>query len=62
MILFGLALPIGLGSLWALIPAAVGASLMTVRTALEDRFLRRELDGYREYALQVRQRLLPGIW
>ena len=62
MILFGLALPIALGSLWALIPAAVGACLMTVRTTLEDRFLQRELDGYREYARQVRQRLLPGIW
>jgi protein-S-isoprenylcysteine O-methyltransferase Ste14 len=62
MILFGLALPLCLGSMWALIPAAAGACLMTLRTALEDRFLRRELDGYREYAQQVRQRLLPGIW
>jgi protein-S-isoprenylcysteine O-methyltransferase Ste14 len=62
MILFGLALPFCLGSLWALIPAAVGSCLMAVRTALEDRFLRRELDGYQEYAARVRQRLLPGIW
>jgi protein-S-isoprenylcysteine O-methyltransferase Ste14 len=33
-----------------------------VRTALEDRALQRELDGYREYARRVHYRLLPGVW
>jgi len=37
------------------------ACLMVVRTALEDRTLQDELDGYRAYA-KVRYRLLPGIW
>jgi protein-S-isoprenylcysteine O-methyltransferase Ste14 len=33
-----------------------------VRTALEDRTLRQELEGYAEYARRVRFRLIPGIW
>ena len=36
--------------------------LLIVRTGLEDRTLREELDGYQEYARRVRYRLLPGIW
>ena len=52
----------GLGSVWALIPVGVAACLLVVRTALEDRTLQQELDGYREYAGRVRYRLLPGVW
>ena len=59
---FELATPIMLGSLWALIPSGLNALLIVVRTALEDRTLNEELDGYREYAGQVRYRLLPGVW
>jgi protein-S-isoprenylcysteine O-methyltransferase Ste14 len=33
-----------------------------VRTALEDRTLHEELEGYAAYAQQVRYRLLPGVW
>ena len=51
-----------LGSLWALIPAGLVMCLMVVRTALEDRTLLEELDGYQDYAAQVHYRLLPGIW
>ena len=51
-----------LGSLWALIPAALSAIAFIVRTALEDRTLQRELDGYADYARQVRYRLVPRIW
>jgi len=36
--------------------------LLIVRTALEDRTLQTELDGYTEYTEQVHYRLLPGIW
>lgn len=32
------------------------------RTALEDRFLREQLDGYAAYAERVRYRLIPGVW
>jgi protein-S-isoprenylcysteine O-methyltransferase Ste14 len=51
-----------LGSLWALALAGLIAILMIVRTALEDRMLRRELPGYAEFASHTRYRLLPGLW
>lgn len=54
--------PILLGSLWALIPCGLVALVTIIRTALEDKTLLEELDGYREYAARVRYRLLPGIW
>lgn len=57
-----LAVPLVLGSLWCYIPSALIALGYIVRTALEDRTLRRELTGYAEYAQRVRYRLLPGIW
>lgn len=50
------------GSLWALIPVGLAIGPMVVRTALEDRTLHEELEGYREYAQTVRYRLLPGVW
>ncbi len=61
-ILFDLATPLILGSVWALIPAALTAGAVLVRTALEDRALQKGLGGYREYAWQVRYRLLPAVW
>jgi protein-S-isoprenylcysteine O-methyltransferase Ste14 len=57
-----LALPLMLGSLWAFIPGGLAALLLVIRTALEDKTLLKELDGYEEYAQQVRYRLLPGVW
>jgi protein-S-isoprenylcysteine O-methyltransferase Ste14 len=57
-----MAVPIILGSLYALIPAAVGTLLLALRAWLEDRTLRAELAGYREFAQRVRWRLLPGCW
>jgi protein-S-isoprenylcysteine O-methyltransferase Ste14 len=61
-IAFELATPIMLGSWWALIPGGLAALLFIVRTALEDRTLQEELDGYKAYAQQTRYRLLPGVW
>ena len=55
-------LPIALGSLWALLPAAAGLSLWVLRTLLEDRTLQKDLEGYTEYAQQVPWRLIPHIW
>jgi protein-S-isoprenylcysteine O-methyltransferase Ste14 len=57
-----LATPLLLGSLWALIPAALAVCLLIIRTALEDRTLQEELEGYHDYAARVRYRLLPGVW
>jgi protein-S-isoprenylcysteine O-methyltransferase Ste14 len=54
--------PLLLGSKWSYVPFAVVAVTLIVRTALEDRTLRRELPGYEEYAARTRYRLIPGIW
>ena len=61
-IVLSLATPLMLGSLWGLIPGAISALLMVVRTALEDRTLLNELVGYPDYARRVPYRLLPGVW
>jgi len=62
MILQLLSTPFALGSWWGILPAVIAAGLFILRTALEDRTLQTELDGYAEYAEQVRYRLLPGVW
>ena len=56
------ALPLALGSRFGLIPAALMAVLMIVRTVFEDRTLHTELTGYPEYAKQTPYRLIPGVW
>ena len=61
-ILFDLATPLILGSMWAFIPSALTIAVLVVRTALEDRMLLEELNGYQQYAGRVRYRLLPGLW
>jgi protein-S-isoprenylcysteine O-methyltransferase Ste14 len=55
-------IPLALGSWWACIPMGVLVINLLVRTALEDRTLIKELDGYVDYAGRVRYRLVPGIW
>jgi protein-S-isoprenylcysteine O-methyltransferase Ste14 len=57
-----LATPIALGSWWGVVPAVCAAGMFVLRTALEDKTLQSELDGYRDYAERVRFRLLPGVW
>jgi len=54
--------PLLFGSWWAFIPALLTIFAFAIRTALEDKTLQKELDGYSEYAKQVRYRLIPGIW
>lgn len=51
-----------LGSWYGLALSAVLMLLLVIRTRLEDRTLREELDGYAGYAARVRYRLIPGIW
>ncbi len=62
IIIFMPSIPLVLGSLWALAPAALICAIFVIRTALEDRTLQAELPGYGDYARQTRYRLLPGIW
>ncbi len=61
-ILFDLATPLILGSVWAFIPSVLTTAVLVVRTVLEDRMLLKELEGYQQYAGRVRYRLLPGLW
>jgi protein-S-isoprenylcysteine O-methyltransferase Ste14 len=62
MIVYTPAMAIGLASWWAAVPALLAAAGFVVRTLLEDRTLRTELPGYRDYATRVRFRLVPGVW
>ncbi|MGD0596069.1 MAG: isoprenylcysteine carboxylmethyltransferase family protein [Sedimentisphaerales bacterium] len=62
LIIFMPALALLLGSIYALIPAAIDIFLLIIRTYLEDITLQKELPGYTDYTKQVRFRLIPCIW
>ena len=51
-----------LGSRWAFIPVGITIFLLIIRTILEDKTLKNELEGYKEYSEKVKYRLIPGIW
>ena len=57
-----LALPLILGSWYALIPFALYPVIMIVRIRGEEKLLTAELSGYEEYTRKVRYRLIPFIW
>ena len=57
-----LALPLALGSLLGLAPAALGCLFLPLRALHEERRLVRELPGYAEYSARVRFRILPHVW
>jgi protein-S-isoprenylcysteine O-methyltransferase Ste14 len=59
---FFIATPLMLGSGWGLVGSVFLIALLVRRTALEDCELHRRLEGYANYAAQVRFRLVPGIW
>jgi protein-S-isoprenylcysteine O-methyltransferase Ste14 len=60
--IFSIAVPLLLGSWWAVIPGAGASILFILRTRLEDLTLHEELPGYSNYARQAKFRLIPGIW
>lgn len=62
VIIFVICLPLALGSFMALFLSALIILVFLIRTSLEDKTLQNELSGYKEYAEQVRYRLIPGIW
>jgi protein-S-isoprenylcysteine O-methyltransferase Ste14 len=62
MLFWLFSLPLTLGSLWGLIPAALSIIAIIIRTYLEDKTLQKELPGYADYAKKVRCRLIKGIW
>ncbi len=54
--------PLVMGAYWAFVPAVLGAAILVMRTALEDRFLFVALPGYRAYAARTKYRLIPGVF
>jgi protein-S-isoprenylcysteine O-methyltransferase Ste14 len=62
MAAFTLATPLILNSRWAFVPGILTAAVTGLRTALEDRTLHNELEGYADYGGRVKFRLLPLVW
>jgi len=60
LILVGL--PLALGSFWALAFVIPGVAVLATRIHDEEKLLRDELVGYREYTRKVRSRLVPCVW
>jgi protein-S-isoprenylcysteine O-methyltransferase Ste14 len=54
--------PLALGSYWGLLFVLPGVAALVFRIRDEETMLSQELAGYREYAHQVRYRLLPYVW
>jgi protein-S-isoprenylcysteine O-methyltransferase Ste14 len=61
-VLLSAGMALALGSVWALIPVALLAAVLVLRTKWEDETLQEKLPGYKEYAQRVRFRLVPGLW
>ena len=57
-----LATPLSLGTLYALLMSGITIILLIIRTSLEDKTLKNELDGYLEYSNKVKFKLIPFIW
>jgi protein-S-isoprenylcysteine O-methyltransferase Ste14 len=57
-----LAIPVLLGSLYALLCFLPYIPVIVVRILNEEKLLSAELDGYEEYKKRVKYRLLPLIW
>ena len=53
---------LALGSLYSLIPCIGAIVTIFLRTYYEDKMLHEQLEGYKEYALKTRYKLIPGIW
>jgi len=60
--ILAIGISLALGSLWALLPAALVGVVLVIRTNLEDATLQPELPGYAEFAARVRSKWIPGVW
>lgn len=61
-LLLFLSMPLILGSLHAFVIFCAYPVIIAQRIKHEERFLEKELDGYRAYQQKVKYRLLPYIW
>lgn len=57
-----LGFPLLFGSLWSIIPIGLSVILLIIRTDLEDKTLKNELQGYPEYSEETRSRIIPFVW
>jgi len=54
--------PLALGSYWAMIPVVLLIILLVARIKGEEKELLENLEGYKDYVVKTKYRLLPGIW
>ena len=54
--------PLALGSWWSLLLVPLFLPILYFRMANEEKVLKRDLQGYKEYTRKVRRRLIPGIY
>jgi protein-S-isoprenylcysteine O-methyltransferase Ste14 len=62
MIFYLFCAPLLFGSWWGLLWGCVLLGLFAIRIQIEEDILRKELQGYNEYAARVRYRLIPRVW
>jgi protein-S-isoprenylcysteine O-methyltransferase Ste14 len=62
MVIMSLFMPLALGSYFSLIPMLLIIPITLFRIKSEEEILLKELNGYKEYCLKVRYRLIPLIW
>lgn len=62
MIFYLFCAPLLFGSWWGLLWGCVLLGLFAIRIQIEEETLRKELQGYNEYAARVRYRLIPRVW
>lgn len=62
MIISLMGVPMITTSRWSAIPTFIAIIILLIRTSLEDKTLKKELDGYMEYSGKTRYKLLPLIW
>ncbi len=61
-ILLFLSMPLILGSIWAFVIFLAYPFIIARRIKFEEKFLEKELLGYREYKQKVKYRLIPFLW
>ena len=57
-----LAMPLVLGSCWAVLPMMLYIPIIVIRILDEEQLLVNNLEGYQDYCTKVRWRLLPYVW
>ncbi len=54
--------PLALGSYWGLIPMSLLPVTLVFRILNEEKVLSESLEGYKEYCMKTRYRLIPYLW